>query len=197
MNQAQFPEIKKILDVGEVIACPTETVYGLGADPFQRLAVEKMMALKGRPLHQSPLLLIPNRDWLYRLTRNVSLFQERLIHAFWPGPLTIVFEASQNVPSWLIRDDETVALRLSPHEWIKAFLNYYQKPMVSTSANISGQPSADSFEAAKEYFPSGVAYFVDGGCLKPSKGSTIVSLSGASIYLIREGDISLAELKKI
>jgi len=135
-----------ILEAGQIIAYPTETVYGLGSDPFQRSAVEKVMTLKGRPLHQSPLILIPNLDWLPKLTKNITPLAQQLIKAFWPGPLTIVFEVSREVPSWLLRDDETIALRLSSHPWVQAFFEKYQKPIISTSANPSGQTSADTID---------------------------------------------------
>src|SRR3989338_11425861 len=119
LNQQDFPRVKEILESGGVFAYPTETVYGLGADPFQREAVQKVLELKGRPLHQTPLLLIPNREWVGKLAKNISPLAERLMDRFWPGPLTIVFESSREIPSWLLRDDETIALRFSSHPWIE------------------------------------------------------------------------------
>lgn len=192
----EFQKIKGLLERGEVFAYPTETVYGLGADPLQRISVERIMQLKGRPLHQTPLILIPNREWITRLTKDVSPAAVRLMDAFWPGPLTIVFEASREVPSWLLRDDETIALRISSHPWVTSFLKAYDKPLISTSANASGQPSATDIVTVKRYFPEGVSHFVDAGTLKSSQSSTIVSLQDSHIQLLRQGDITLDQLKK-
>jgi len=192
----EYTKAAEIIDAGGIIVYPTETVYGLGANPFERSAVEKVMALKGRPLHQSPLILIPDVSWLPKLTKNISPVTARLIDHFWPGPLTIVFEAAREVPSWLLRDDETIALRVSSHPWVESFMAHYQKPIISTSANVSGQPSAADVDTVKRYFPEGIGYYADVGKLSPSKSSTIVSLKDSTVNLIRQGDVSLDELKK-
>jgi L-threonylcarbamoyladenylate synthase len=186
--------IIKCLNQSGVIAYPTETVYGLGCDPFQREAVEKVFALKGRELKQSPLILVPDLKWLEKLTKKIDPAMARLVDRFWPGPLTIVFNASKMIPPWLIRDDETVAIRISSHPWVKSFFEQYQKPLISTSANRSGQSSAKSIGEVKSYFPKGIDYYVDEGVLRNSQSSTIVSVSDDSVHLIRRGAIQLSDL---
>ena len=114
---------------------------------------------------------------------------------FWPGPLTIIFEASREIPSWLLRDDETIALRISSHPWIERFLSYYGKPIISTSANPSGEPSARTVAEVETYFPKGLSYVIDGGELQSTKSSTIISLKGASIQVLRKGDITLDQIQ--
>lgn len=195
--EANFLKIKHILETGGVIAYPTETVYGLGCDLFNRKALERVFNLKNRKLSQSPLLLIPNTDWLLKLAQNINPLAIRLVEAFWPGPLTIVFSAASDIPPWLIRDNETIALRWSSHPWIKAFLDFYQNPLVSTSANPSGKSGALSREEVGHYFSSGIDHCVDGGTLSPSKGSTIVAIQDCDIQILRQGDVSLAELMKV
>ncbi|MBI3019684.1 MAG: threonylcarbamoyl-AMP synthase [Deltaproteobacteria bacterium] len=195
--QENFSKIKQLLETGGVIAYPTETVYGLGCDPFNRKALERIFNLKNRSLSQSPLLLIPNTDGLLKWVQNISPLAIRLVEAFWPGPLTIVFSAASDIPPWLIRDNETIALRWSSHPWIKAFLDFYQKPLISTSANPSGQKSALSQEEVGYYFSSGIDHCVDGGTLPPSKGSTIVAIQDRDIQILRQGDISLARLMEV
>ena len=195
--QKDFPKIKQLLEAGGVIAYPTETVYGLGCDPFNREALERVFSLKNRKLSQTPLLLIPNTDWLLKLAQNINPLAIRLVEAFWPGPLTIIFSAAPDIPPWLIRDNETMALRWSSHPWIKSFLDFYQKPLVSTSANPSGQKSALSPEEVSCYFPSGIDICVDGGVLSASKGSTIVAIQDCEIQILRQGDVALADLMEV
>lgn len=195
--EANFSKIKSILEAGGVIAYPTETVYGLGCDPFNRKSLERVFNLKNRKLSQSPLLLIPSTDWLLKLTRDIHPLAIRLVEAFWPGPLTIVFSAAPDIPPWLIRDNETLALRWSSHPWIKSFLDFYQKPLVSTSANPSGQKSALSRDEVYQYFPSGIDHCVEGGRLSDSQGSTLVALQDHTIQILRHGDISLAQLMEV
>lgn len=196
MNHDHFSMIQQILERGGVFAYPTETVYGLGTDPFQRLAVKKMMDLKGRSLHQTPLVLIPHGEWIYRLAKCISSVEIRWMNRFWPGPLTIVFKASGEVPPWLVRDDGTIAIRYSSHQWVQSFLDYYKRPILSTSANLSGQPVATSPQEIKNYFPSGIDTVVDGGALTMSKGSTVASFQNSVIQLFRKGDISFHELER-
>ncbi len=195
--QEDFQKIKEILEKEGVIAYPTETVYGLGCDPFNREALEKVFKLKNRALSQTPLLLIPHTDWLLKLAQNINPLAIRLVETFWPGPLTLIFSAASDIPPWLIRDNETIALRWSSHPWIKSFLDFYQKPLVSTSANPSGQKSALSPREVEKYFPSGINYFVDGGTLTSSKGSTIVAIQDQEIQILRQGDIPLEQVKKV
>ncbi len=195
--QKDFSKIKTILEQGGIITYPTETVYGLGCDPFNRKALEKVFELKHRELSQTPLLLIPNTDWLMKLAQNISPLAVRLMEAFWPGPLTLIFSAAPDSPPWLIRDNETIGLRWSSHPWIKSFLDFYQKPLVSTSANPSGQKSALSPEEVRGYFPLGVEYGVEGGTLSVSKGSTIMAIQDCDIQVLRQGDIPLAQLMEV
>lgn len=193
MNQSEFFLLKKILTTGGIIAYPTETVYGLGCDPFQKEAVDRIFKLKGRKSGEPPLLLIPNREWLYSLAADVPSQVLALMDRFWPGGLTIALPAKESTPKWLRHRDNTVALRISSHRWVKAFLSFYRQPIVSTSANLSGRPPARAVCDVKKYFSEGVDYGVDGGLLPPSPGSTIISFDGR-FKLIREGVIARQNL---
>ncbi len=193
MKPPDFFYIKKILDDGAIIAYPTETVYGLGCDPFQKKAVDRIVQLKGRKSGQPPLLLIPNREWLYSLVTDVPPQVLALMDSFWPGPLTIALPAKKSTPKWLRHRDNTVALRISSHRWVEAFLSFYGQPVVSTSANLSGCPPARTVCGVKKYFSDGVDYCVDGGRLPRSEGSTLISFDG-KFKLIREGAIAQRDL---
>ncbi len=193
MKRSEFSDIKHILEEGGILAYPTETVYGLGCDPFRKEAVGRIFKLKGRKSGEPPLLLIPNREWLYSLVTDVSSQVLALIDSFWPGPLTIALPAKESVPKWLRHRDNTVALRISSHRWVEAFLSFYRQPIVSTSANLRGLPPARAISDVKKYFPKGIDYCVDGGLLPRSEGSTIISFDG-SFKLIREGVIARKDL---
>lgn len=188
-------EIATSLRGGAVLAYPTETVYGLGCDPWQRTAIQKLFELKGRRLEQSPLILIPGVHWLKRLTKSIDLLTARLVDQFWPGPLTIVFPASREIPAWLIRDDETIAIRMSCHPWVMEFMKTYDAPLISTSANPSGEAPASTLEDVKRYFPTGIDVVVEGTCAAASKGSTIVTVRDDMIHLLRSGDLPLETIQ--
>jgi L-threonylcarbamoyladenylate synthase len=193
MNLSDFFLLKKILTTGGIVAYPTETVYGLGCDPFRKEAVERIFKLKGRKSGEPPLLLIPNREWLYSLVIDIPSAVLNLMDRFWPGPLTIALPAKKSVPKWLRHRDNTVALRISSHRWVDAFLSFYRQPIVSTSANLSGLPPARAVADVKKFFSQGVDYCVDGGLLPRSQGSTIISFDGR-FNLIREGVIAREDL---
>lgn len=187
---ASTEKIIDILNQGGVIAYPTETVYGLGCDPFQEEAVKRILTLKERKEDRPFILLIPNREWVSKLTETVSPLAMGLIERFWPGPLTLVLEASQDVPYWLKQRDNTIAFRISSHPWVQEFLGFYGKPLVSTSANRSGFPPARNAEEVRHYFSQGIDLVIEGEILPPSLGSTIVSVKNDRLDILREGDIS-------
>jgi len=194
-------QIKKILENGGIIAYPTETVYGLGCDPFQKEAVEKIFRLKGRKSGHVPLILIPDQQWLHLLVEEIPSEAIELMKTFWPGPLTIALKAAESVPAWLRHSDGihawgTVAVRISSHPWVQEFLSFYGQPIISTSANLSGSAPLFNIEKIKEIFGKEIDYYVDDSHHVIHSASTIVSFHDNKLRLIREGVISLSAVEK-
>ena len=134
--------VSQVILQGGVAAFPTETFYGLGADVQNEEALQKVFRLKDREENKPLLLLIGEKEWLSGLVRKISPVAERLIEGFWPGPLTLVFEASSHLSNLLTAGTGTIGVRISPHPIAQALVQAVGRAITATSANLSGQPSA-------------------------------------------------------
>jgi L-threonylcarbamoyladenylate synthase len=182
---------------GEVIAFPTETLYGLGADALEDAAVEKVFHLKGRDSANPIPVLIADRGMLSRLVSEVSPLAETLIARFWPGPLTIVLPARPDIPRPLVNTNGGIGVRVSSQSIAAGLVQNLDRPITATSANPSGQPAARTVEEARRYFSGEIDVFVDGGTLVSKTGSTVVEIVGEGIKIIREGDIARSKLEEV
>jgi len=179
---------------GEVIVFPTETLYGLGANALDFKAVDKIFQLKGRDSDQPISALVADREMLDSLVAEVSPLAEKLIARFWPGPLTIVFPARRNIPGPLMNSTGGVGVRISSQPIATELVRRLGRPLTATSANPRGKPAARTVEEAISYFAGAVEIFVDGGGLTSKTGSTVIEICGKEIKIIREGEITRAEL---
>ena len=179
---------------GEVIVFPTETLYGLGANALDFKAVDKIFQLKGRDYDQPISALVADREMLDSLVAEVSPLAEKLIARFWPGPLTIVFPARRNIPGPLMNSTGGVGVRISSQPIATELVRRLGRPLTATSANPTGKPAARTVEEAISYFAGAVEIFVDGGGLTSKTGSTVIEICGKEIKIIREGEITRAEL---
>ena len=197
---ADEPGIVQAADLirsGGVVVYPTETVYGLGADPFNQPAFERTFSLKGRETEKGLILLIRGMQDLDALVADVPRSAENLIKAFWPGPLTLVFPASPNLPNHLLGSTSTVALRRSDAPVASGLLRHAGGPLTSTSANISGQPPVRSAREAADVFGDRVDLILDGGESFDARPSTLVDVSGRSPKILRPGRISETEVHRV
>ena len=142
------------LPLGHVFAYPTEAVYGLGCDPFHRQAVERILTLKGRPVHKGLIVLIADWSQLFPLIGDIPVSNMDAVKATWPGPTTWVFPKSSLVPEWLSGEHHTIAVRMTAHPIAQQLCQH--GPIVSTSANPQGQEPARSLEALDHMFPVGL-----------------------------------------
>ena len=182
---------------GGVVVYPTETVYGLGADPFDRSAFERIFNLKGREAEKGLILLVRGRQDLDTLVAHVPRAAEVLIDAFWPGPLTIVFPASPDLPEHLLGPTATVALRMSDARLACALLRHAGGPITSTSANRSGRPPVRSALEAAEVLGCDVDLILDGGPSTDSRPSTLVDVSRDRPKILRPGRIPETEIRRV
>lgn len=179
---------------GEVIAYPTETIYGLGADVFNKKAVKKIYDLKARDYGLPISILVADLDMLRDCVERVPEEALSLIRKFWPGPLTILFPASHRFPQGLVTNTGKVGIRISSNPIASAIVRAFGKPITTTSANRSGFPPSLIVRHITKYFGDRIACIVDGGECEPSRGSTVVDIAGETMSIIREGAISAEEV---
>jgi len=198
INSALNRQIRRavqVLEQGGLIAFPTETYYGLGVDPFNARALERLFEVKKRSTKKAVLLLIKNSTNIDPLITDAPLPLVHLMDLFWPGPLTLVFPALSTLPDLLTGNTGTVALRQSPHPCVQEILSNYAGPITGTSANLSGNAPATTANEVKTIFGSAVDCIVDGGATPGGKGSTLVGYDQQLCFL-RQGVIPFSLINK-
>lgn len=195
LTEAQLETAAAALRAGELVAFPTETVYGLGGDALKPDVSARIYAAKGRPSDNPLIVHIARREQLEPLVEGVSEAAERLMKTFWPGPLTLIFKKSALVPAATSGGLNTVAVRMPAHPLALKLLEACRVPVAAPSANLSGKPSPT--EAAHVYrdLQGVIPYVLDGGSVGIGVESTIVDLSGAKPVLLRPGAVTLSQLE--
>lgn len=184
----------KYIKEGKLVAFPTETVYGLGANALNPLAVAKIFELKERPSFDPLIIHIASIDDLYLLTENTDGNVIRLAEKFWPGPLTIVLPKSKLVPDIVTSGLNTVGIRMPDNDIALKLIRAANCPIAAPSANKFGQLSPVSAEHVKKQLPN-VDYVLDGGNTSVGIESTIVSIEGNVCTLLRPGVITIADIE--
>lgn len=189
-----FEKAKQLIRSGHVVAVPTETVYGLAASIQFPDAVTKIFDIKGRPADKPLIVHISSYAQLQEIVKTVPKSFEK-IKKFWPGPLTVVFEANlEKVPEIVRAGGTTVAIRIPGHELLLKFIEQ-TGPLAAPSANISGHPSPTSAEDVLDNLGDDFAV-LDGGACQYGVESTLIKLNDQSWELLREGAVSKADLDK-
>ena len=176
---------------GGVIAFPTDTLYGLGCSLFDVSAVEMVARLKRRDPSLAVISLIPEAEQAYGLALEVNEVAERLIRRFWPGPLSLIFLAAPIVPPRVRGAGGTVALRCPDDKLCQRLLARIGGPVVSSSANLSGQPPAETAEDVRRIFGNQLDLILDGGPRHGERSSTLVDVSAARPRLLRRGALDV------
>lgn len=179
---------------GGVIAFPTDTLYGLSCSLLDPSAVEMLARLKKRDPSHAVISLIPDPEQAWALAYEVPLVAEKLIQACWPGPLSIILPASGFVPERVRGHGATIALRCPNDPLSMALLARIGGPVVSSSANLSGQPPAETAEDVVRYFGNQLDLILDGGPRRGGQPSTLVDLSGTRPKLLRRGALDVDAL---
>ncbi len=176
---------------GGVVAFPTDTLYGLGCSLLAPEAVEMLARLKRRDPGHAVISLIPEPDQVWGLAADVSPLAERLIERYWPGPLSLIFRASPLIPERVMGRGGTVALRCPRDTLCQRILERIGGPVVSSSANISGQPPAATAEEVLRVFGNQLDVVLDGGPRHAGQPSTLVDVSGRAPRLLRRGALDV------
>ena len=182
-------EIVRVLAADGVIVYPTETFYGLGANCFSRQALHRIFENKKRPGSKGLPVLVSDLEMATGLTADLPPVFQVLASRFWPGPLTFVLKAASHLPPELAGPGRTIGIRLPAVVWLQELIRAVGLPLVTTSANISGQGEIESAEEVRSVFTGKVDLIVDGGKTHGGKPSTVVDLTGGKPVLIREGVI--------
>ncbi len=197
-KKASVAAIKEVADrliKGEVIAFPTETVYGLGANALDNKAVEKIFIAKGRPSDNPLIVHIANIEQLSELTDEVNEASQLLINEFWPGPLTIVFKKKDGISDLVTAGLNTVAVRMPNHPIALAILREVGIPIAAPSANRSGKPSPTSAEHVLNDLDGRIEGIVDSGASGVGIESTVIDVSGDIPLILRPGGVTIEELR--
>ncbi len=195
-DEKGIQESADIIRRGGVAAYPTESFYGLGVDPARESAVERLFQIKRRQREQPILVLIPSIETLDFLVRRIPPAARILIQAFWPGGLTLVFDASDRVPRTITGGTGKIGIRVSSHPVAASLAGAVGGPITSTSANLSGkQPCLTAHEVARQLGRQ-VDIILDGGTTPGKYASTVLDVSGDPPRVLREGMVSRKELQQ-
>lgn len=188
-------ETRKVLNEGEIVAFPTDTFYGLGVNPYNRTAVDKIYEIKGRDPEKPLLLLIDSITKLKNLVEEPSAACIKLMQVFWPGPLTLLFKPKpsaihENIAKGLI------AIRQPGNPVTRKILSALDYPLTAPSANTSGDSPTTTAQQVRDTFGDKVKLILDAGDCKGGKPSTLVNATCTPAQLIRAGEINFKNIQE-
>ncbi|MBP3338618.1 MAG: threonylcarbamoyl-AMP synthase [Lachnospiraceae bacterium] len=196
-NDILMKEAGDIIKEGGLVAFPTETVYGLGANALDTDAAKKIYEAKGRPSDNPLIAHIADKEQVYVLAKNVSEEAEKLMEKFWPGPLTLIFEKQDIVPSGVTGGLNTVAIRMPDNQIALKLIRSAGVPIAAPSANSSGRPSPTLAGHVMEDMDGRIDMVIDGGQVDIGIESTIVDMSGEKPMILRPGFITKPMLEEV
>lgn len=186
----------KLICTGEVVAFPTETVYGLGANALSKSAVKKIFEAKGRPSDNPLIVHISELSSVEKLAKEIPDFAYSLMKKFWPGPLTIILKKQNVVPDITTAGRDTVGIRMPAHNVALQLIHEAGCPIAAPSANSFGKPSPTLAKHVSEDLDGKIPYIVDGGSCKVGVESTIVDLTSEIPLILRPGGVTIEDIEK-
>ena len=196
-DEANIQTATQIIQNGGLVAFPTETVYGLGADALNPGAVLSLFEAKKRPLDNPPIVHVSNAMDTHKLAKKVPKKAELLMKQFWPGPLTLVFKRSSIVPKVTVAGLDTIAIRMPNHKVALALIKQSGRPIAAPSANLAGKPSPTTAEHVYEDLNGRIDAILDGGSTIIGVESTVVDLSIDPPLILRPGGTTYEALKGV
>jgi L-threonylcarbamoyladenylate synthase len=196
MNDQEIDKAVAILKRGRLVAFPTETVYGLGADAGNPAALGRLYAAKGRPAAHPVIVHLADMQQIAQWARDVTPIAEKLARQFWPGPLTMIFKRAAGVGDALTGGQDTVGLRIPSHAIAHALLEKFGGGVAAPSANRFGRVSATTAAHVRQEFGDAIDFVLDGGASDVGIESTIVDVTGAAPVLLRPGHISARDIEQ-
>jgi L-threonylcarbamoyladenylate synthase len=196
LNNSEIDKAVAILKRGGLVAFPTETVYGLGADAANPAAIRKLYAVKGRPADHPVIVHLADMEQLPQWAREVTPAARKLARKFWPGPLTLILRRAPGVSDAITGGQDAVGLRIPAHPVAHALLRKFGGGVAAPSANRFGHVSATTAEHVRQEFRDGVDLVLDGGQSDVGIESTIVDVRGERPVLLRPGHVSAHEIEQ-
>ncbi len=181
---------------GDIVTFPTFCLYGLAADAFSSSAVKRVFEIKRRSPKKPLLVLIKNRDCLLPLVKSIPRAAETIMDRFWPGRITLVFEAKKEVPEFLTAGTGKIGIRMPSHKVAAAIVNALENPIIGTSANISDQGGSAGITDLPAEIIRRTSLVLDAGLLKGGTGSTVIDVTTTPPEILREGEIPSEEIYK-
>lgn len=185
----------ELIKNGQLVAVPTETVYGLSADGLCESSVEEIYSVKGRPETKPISLLVPDIESVENFCKNIPDCAYVLAAKFWPGPLTMILQKKDIVPDIVTAGGNTVGVRCPDHPITLALLEKCGRPLATPSANISGLPSPKSADDVLSYFDGKIPCIIDGGKCSVGIESTIVDMTVYPPKILRKGGLSREDIE--
>ena len=196
-KECEISKAAEIIQRGGLVIFPTETVYGLGANAFDEEAVHKIYAAKGRPSDNPLIAHVADMDGVERLVREVPKSAEKLMNAFWGGPLTLIMKKRHDVPDAVTAKLDTVAVRMPSHSVANMLIKLSKTPIAAPSANLSGSPSPTAFSHCKKDMDGRVDAIIDGGNCDIGLESTVLDLSGDVPTILRPGAVTREDVASV
>ena len=196
-TQVEIETAVQALRDGELVAFPTETVYGLGANAQNPVAVRRIFEAKGRPANHPVIVHLDSPRYLHRWVREVPPIATRLAESFWPGPLTMVMPRAGNVHDVITGGQDTIAVRVPAHPMAQQLLTAFGGGIAAPSANRFGRLSPTRAEHVREELGEAARVILDGGECQIGLESTIVSFEGESVRLLRPGAVTAAQIRAV
>ncbi|MCD8509788.1 MAG: threonylcarbamoyl-AMP synthase [Bacillus sp. (in: Bacteria)] len=196
-NHPAIQQAAKALNNDEVVAFPTETVYGLGGNAFSDKAIQQIFQAKGRPSDNPLIVHIAHVDQLNDYVHSIPNHAKKLMDAFWPGPLTIVLEHKGNLSTKVTAGLTTVAVRMPDHPIALALIHASGLPLAAPSANTSGKPSPTTADHVYQDLKDIVPIIIDGGATGVGVESTVVDCTEEVVTILRPGGITKEAMEKV
>lgn len=197
IDSAKIKYAAQVIEEGGLVAFPTETVYGLGANALNKAAVEKIFTAKGRPSDNPLIVHVADKESVEKLVSRIPEKAVKLMDTFWPGPLTLVMDKQSNVPDIITAGLDTVAIRVPSHPIALALIRAAKLPIAAPSANISGKPSPTDSKHVINDLDGKVDVIIDGGFSNIGVESTVVDMVVEPPMLLRPGGITLEQLEAV
>lgn len=196
-RQAEIDLAVEALRAGELVAFPTETVYGLGANAADPLAVRRIFTAKGRPPDHPVIVHLDSPRYLHRWVADVPRAAELLAARFWPGPLTLILPKADNVNEIVTGGQDSIGIRVPAHPIAQQLLTAFGGGIAAPSANRFGRLSPTRAEHVREEFGDAIGVLLDGGESQIGLESTIVSCLGGAVQLLRPGQITRSQIEQV